>query len=136
MNDLCHQEDFAVKRDMELIRKILLKIEAKENLAYETIEIDGVPPAIMGRHMEMLLENGLIEGAACDALGHDYSLVQVRDLSWAGHEFLSNISKDEVWNKLKEDLGANGLSSLSLDVLKDLAKAAASEWAKKKLGLA
>ena len=124
-----------VKQDMGLMRKILLAIQQKNDLEYSQIIIEGEDEKLVGRHIEMLYDNGFIEGIGSASLADEYKKVAVKDLSFKGHQFLSDISKEEVWNNLKEKLGSEGLSGLSLDVLRDVAKSAASEWIKKKLGL-
>jgi len=52
-----------VKRDMELVRQILLTVQAKTSLEPELIKIDGHDDAIVGRHVEMLFDNGFLEEA-------------------------------------------------------------------------
>ncbi len=43
-----------VKRDMELIRRILLKIQARETVDPEHLEMEGVDDAVLGRHVELI----------------------------------------------------------------------------------
>ena len=43
-----------MKRDMELIRKILAQIKARDTLGYRSIEIPDTDPAIVARHVELL----------------------------------------------------------------------------------
>ena len=43
-----------MKRDMELIRKILAQIKARDTLGYRPIEIPDTDPAIVARHVELL----------------------------------------------------------------------------------
>src|ERR1035437_8601270 len=51
-----------VKRDMELVRRILLAVQAKSSLEPELIIIDGLDDAVVGRHVEMLFDAGFLEG--------------------------------------------------------------------------
>ena len=130
-------EDVTMKRDMELVRTILFRIEDKKDLVPQRIVIEWDDQTQVGRHFDMLFKQGLIDGMPRKNMQVDsgYDEILVRDLSWEGHDFLANIRKEEVWSKMKDMLGPDGLSSFSWDVLKDIAKTAASEWAKKKLGL-
>lgn len=52
-------------------------------------------------------------------------------LTWSGHQYLDNIRDKSAWDKVKE----SGITSMSLDVAKDLAKDVITSMAKKKLGL-
>jgi hypothetical protein len=118
---------------MEIIRKILFAIQAKEGFEPKQIELDEGDSSVVARHIELLYRAGFLDGTMTGTVSRGCYLVFVRDLSWEGHEFLSNISKAEVWEKLRNALGPDGLSTLSWDVLKEAAKAAASEWVKKRV---
>ena len=57
------------------------------------------------------------------------SLIIIDDLTYKGHDFLSNIRSDEVWNKTKEKTKV--LPSVALDII----SAVASEIVIKLIGL-
>ena len=123
-----------VKRDMELVRRILLTVQAKTSLEPELIKIDGHDDAVVGRHVEMLFDNGFLEGVEHSSLASEYRDIFVKDLSWDGHEFVGAISKEELWQKLKTAIGPSELAGLSLKAIKD-ASIAATAYLKGKLGL-
>jgi DNA-binding transcriptional ArsR family regulator len=48
-------------RDMELIRKIFAEIKSWDDARLHSVDIPGVSDAVLQRHLEMLMEGGLIE---------------------------------------------------------------------------
>ncbi|PNE12428.1 MAG: hypothetical protein CR217_03410 [Beijerinckiaceae bacterium] len=124
-----------VKRDMELVRRILLTVQAKSSLEPELIQIDGLDDAVVGRHVEMLFDAGFLEGMEHSTLASEYRDILVKDLTWDGHEFVGAISKDELWQKLKSAIGPGELAGQSLKAIKDASIAAATAYLKGKLGL-
>ena len=125
-----------MQRDMDLIRRILLTVRDKQNLDLEPIKIDGVADIILGRHVEMLFQEGFLEGIEYGTtLASQYRNYLVKDLSWDGHEFIGAVSKDELWQKLKAGIGPVELASQSLKAIKDAAIAVATTYLKGKLGL-
>src|SRR3546814_9521438 len=74
-----------VQRDMDLVRRIMKEIRLRSDIRARPVEIDGVDPVVLGRHVEMLFKAGLVEGTPHASSGRPYTQVLVRDLSWAGH---------------------------------------------------
>jgi hypothetical protein len=110
-NDLADQNIIALDphgrvmmtRDNELIRRILLDIfKAKKDVVPRPIKIDGVDRIVLGRHLEMLLNEGLIEGIISQSGMEDFAYVRVKDMSMKGHDFLAVLENDTVWNKIKQ----------------------------------
>lgn len=129
------QENCGVKRDMELVRRILLAVQAKTDLEPERIVIDGEDDLVVSRHIEMLFDNGYLEGIEHTSLNDRYRGIFVKDLSWDGHEFIGAIGKDAIWQKLKDNLAPGELTTLSLKAIKDASIAAATAYIKGKIGL-
>jgi Hypothetical protein (DUF2513) len=52
-----------MKRDMDLVRQILLQVQAKdeEELGQKPLEIDGYDLATVARHVEIMQEAGLVD---------------------------------------------------------------------------
>ncbi|OFV71408.1 MULTISPECIES: DUF2513 domain-containing protein [Acetobacterium] len=112
-----------MKRDMELIRKILLTVEEKYVdtwLHSNEIEIDGYDMKTIGYHCAVLHDAGLLY----DYKGQygDGELLQfgVGRLTWDGHEFLEKIKSDTVWNKTKDTITTKGIPFV-LDAVKEIA---------------
>lgn len=121
MNLLCFsQKDFDVKRDMELIREILFKIEDKNDLVLRVIELPERDYETVSRYIEMLYDNGFIDGDKRRDYSQSFSEILVKDLSWDGHDLLDLIRSQDVWDKTKQ--GVIDAKSFSLDLLKSLAK--------------
>ena len=106
-----------MKRDWDLIRKILLKLEEKaDNTSFlENDVFDGVSPIIVNYHYKLLEQAGLITlEDLSDLDGENYV-----SLTWQGHEFFDKIRSDNVWNKIKNAAKAKSLD-LSFDVIKSI----------------
>ena len=109
-----------MKRDMDLIRLILLDIEEKDNGSGRTVIIGdlGHPSEVVTEHLFLLKNAGFIEGIdASHMQGRD---LLVQRLTWDGHEFLDTIRDPDVWAKTKS--GAEKVGAFSIDVLSDIAK--------------
>lgn len=109
-----------MKRDWDLIRKILLKLEEKadtKSLLQDT-EIKGFDPETVSYHFKLLHSAGLIEGVDFSSMT-ELSYVAL-SLTWAGHEFLDKIRSDTIWNNIKTLVKTKSLD-LSLDVIKKAA---------------
>jgi Hypothetical protein (DUF2513) len=121
-------------RDMELIRKILIEIRSRKDTRPRPVTIDGANEAILARHLELLNEAGLIDTEVHKPLSGEMTFL-VKDLTWAGHDFVAVLENESVWSKIKEKFSAAELATLPLAVLRDSGVALLGLWAKSKLGL-
>lgn len=124
-----------MKRDMDLIRRIMLRIEEKADLRHETIIIEGEHEERVGHHIDMLYQSGFIDGIRSQPLSSPFGIVMVKDLSWDGHEFIAAIRNDTVFGRLKETFTPAELSSTSLKVIAEISLELSKAWMKQKLGL-
>lgn len=124
----------AMKRDMELIRAILLNVQARADLEPRSVQIDGADPMTVGRHVEMLHAVGFLEGYDASHIESPIPTILVTDLSWEGHEFIAALQNDTVWSQIKS-MAAGEMGKLPLSVVKDAAVALARRWAFGQLGL-
>lgn len=125
-----------MKRDMELVREILREIRAKSDLQPREITITGYGEEDAGRHIEMLFNEGYIEGSQFRGGGRPYTTVLVKDLTWSGHDLAGALLTDEgVWQKVKAALGPERLASVPLKMVQSVATDALTAWAKDQLGL-
>lgn len=109
-------------RDMELIRKILLAVKAKNDCELRSIEIEGEPDKIkLMRHMEMLVDLKILEGTAHYS-SRDNSrvpdVVRIKDMFWEGHDLLAAMENEAVWAKIKNALAPAQLAALPLETIK------------------
>ena len=107
-----------MKRDWELIRKILLAAEELEDPQgyISPNDIQGYPPEKVSYHMKLLIEAGLVEGTCTKALNRA-PWCMVFGLTWEGHEFLDAIRNRTAWNRLVEWVREKGFE-LSFEALK------------------
>lgn len=122
--------------DHDCIRDIMLFIE--ENTTYKNTFID-MQDIIVGLkdkynedcvdyHCRLIDSAGFISSSLyLDGTG------EFSGFSWDGHQYLDNIRDPKAWDMLKN--GTIGLSSMSLEVVRDLAKELILAWGKNKLGL-
>ena len=90
-----------MKRDMELIRKILVAVEDHpEPDGSVPLRFDGYSDQEVSYHVKLLSDQGLIEATDCRSL-QDFSL-KARSLTWGGHDFVEAIRDDTRWNKVKK----------------------------------
>ncbi len=112
-----------MQRNMDLIRELLLRLEAfPVNLGeVVSIPLDGiaVPSYDLNQieyHLNQIRESGYIdEGGAPPSLG-----VGLRCLTPAGHDFIDSVRDPETWAKTKKE--AAGAGGFTLDLLKEIAK--------------
>lgn len=116
----CHSADdlrgLPVKRDMDLIRKILLTVEENPSDSVPRMPtLSGWSDDTVAYHLVLLKEAGFVDGTKSSAMGRPTSYMMIR-LTWPGHEFLDAARDDTVWNKAKATIGAK-ITSVSMDVL-------------------
>lgn len=92
-----------MKRDLDLIRKLLLLMESYEHgYAPTEISIDGYTDEQIGFHVHLLGEAGLAVVADTTNLSSLSPSAMPRHLTWAGYEFLEAAKDETVWGKAKE----------------------------------
>ena len=98
-----------MKRDMDLIRRILLTAEA---LPYEDDfqRLEGVEEEQFITHALWLKQAGLIEAVGMAGSGSDAKFAIVTGLTWSGTEFVSAMQDDTLWAKAKEKFMKPGIS--------------------------
>lgn len=92
-----------MKRDLILIKKLLLYAEEKEvntPTLGEKIEIDDYTSDEINYHIKLLYQAGFVE--IIDASSGRYMSFFLNDLTWDGQTFLELLKRDTTWNKTKE----------------------------------
>lgn len=105
-----------MKRDMELIRLLLLEQEQGE----APPELAQYPEQDILYNFALMSDAGLIDAELIPELGMPTS-VYVRRLTWAGHDFLDATRDSKVWKMAKEHIlkpGASWTFSVLLEWLK------------------
>jgi hypothetical protein len=114
-----------MKRDFELVRKILLQVESTP-AGFGPIALefpDEYDQALVNEHVDLLLQANLIQGKLVRSMQGIIGMA-IQGLTWEGHEFLEAAAKDTLWKKALEAAKEKGLA-LTLDVLKELLKSLA-----------
>ncbi|MDU6263730.1 MAG: DUF2513 domain-containing protein [Anaerocolumna aminovalerica] len=112
-----------MKRDMDLVRKILFKIEEEvDNKPKFDLTIDEYTMDQVAYHCSILYDGGYIKNYKSLGCGEGLVSFGVSGLTWSGHELLDKISNENVWNKTKQVVKNKGLPMV-VDVIKDIATA-------------
>lgn len=118
-----------MKRDMDLVRKILFALEARSSpKAVFVLPIEGYDELTVKYHLLLLAQAGLIDFEPEMTKTGRVIRPLVLGLNWAGHEFLDAVRSDTVWRKVIK-YGKDKGGSLPFD----LAKAAALNLLKKSI---
>src|SRR4051812_16606209 len=90
-----------MKRDMDLVRKILLKLEEDTDTGMViNFTIDGYEPDLVSYHVYLLSDAGLLHAKNVSDL--TYFEWAPSFLTWAGHEFLDASREEGRWQKAKK----------------------------------
>jgi hypothetical protein len=120
-----------MKRDYELVRKLLLFLEDKSTPeAIACPNIEGYDDLAIKYHLLLLAQAKLIDYEPELTNTGRIIRVIVFSLSWQGHDFLDSVRNDAVWANVKSQASEKGVS-LPFEVLKSLA----TEAVKKLFGL-
>ena len=102
-----------MKRDMDLIRLVLLQVE------------EGKAPAAMSSYSEeqivyhsgLVIEAGLVDGRVVPGSGGQIRGAVLLKLTWAGHDFLDTARSENIWGKAKGKILSVG-GAWTLEILK------------------
>lgn len=123
-----------MKRDLELVRRIMLAVEALptggQALGRE-LRIEDVPPAELAGHLKLLIDQGYLEGNADGTLHRlEPGQILVQGISWEGHEFLDSVRDDSIWRQILQRVGGTS-ATVALHVITQLG----DFYIKKRLGI-
>lgn len=111
-----------MKRDMDLVREILLNLGDSEfysDMGFPRVE--GYEEDKIRHHVLIMRDAGLLfftEGIKVDGFFGKTEDLELR-LTWEGHEFLEKIRDDKLWKSIL-DTTKKKTGGLSFDVLKAL----------------
>ena len=108
-----------MKRDMDLIRELLLFSEAHcDGISSHAVSINNFKLAAdhrqLGAHIKLLEEQGLLTDghATFDSYG-------LGNLTWHGHEYLDAIRDPEIWRETKDV--AKSAGGWGIEIFKEIA---------------
>jgi hypothetical protein len=105
-----------MKRDMDLVREILLEMETwNVDQRDREIVIKGHTPEEITYHLGLMHQAGLIKAA--DASSRDGEAWLPVDILWDGHEFLEASRNETIWAKAKQK-ALTTTGTLTLEALK------------------
>ncbi len=91
-----------MKRDMDLVRKLLRAIEESETPARSPdLHIEGFTDDQVGYHLMIMGEAELVTGGDVTPNDSEYPVWIGLRLTWKGHEFIDAANDDSVWAKVK-----------------------------------
>jgi hypothetical protein len=106
-----------MRRDMTLVRDILLEVEARsDGSSWVDLSIDGRSPEEIAYHVKIMSQAGLVEAIDVSAGDFDW---RASSLTWEGHEFLDAARNNTVWRKALQLVRDKG-SAIPFEVLKPL----------------
>ncbi|WP_082513836.1 DUF2513 domain-containing protein [Methylobacterium sp. Leaf465] len=112
-----------MKRDMELVREILLAIEGglKQMDLTEGLPGSQFTPEQFEYHYSLMVEHGLIDQMARSLGGGVY----VRGMTWEGHDFIDTLRDPEIWKKTKS--AASTIGGVGFKATVEIGKAIAKQ---------
>ena len=110
-----------MKRDVDLIRSIALRLEEQD----EPLDVDNEMATDLGlsgytnrqvdEHLLIMQEAGLLDGEQLKAFGGGVKWINLR-LTWHGHEFLAAARDEAIWKQATGKVSSK-VGSVTLDVL-------------------
>ena len=132
MSFITYRKAACMKLDKDLVREILLAVEAHdEPEGLIALKIDDHSAEEVSYHVRLLDEAGLL--AALNTGGIDRFRWQPQRLTYKGHEFLDTVRDGEVWRRTK--VGAEKAGVASIGFLLELGKAYGKQVLKERLGI-
>lgn len=112
-----------MKRDMDLVREILLAIEEKHTgEAIFNLQIPEHNSNEIAFHCRLLYDAGLISQYKEKWADNRISIFAVGGLTWEGYDYLDKVRDNSVWKKTKDVIKEKGLP-LIFDTIKTIASA-------------
>ena len=114
-----------MKRDWDVIRKVLEEVEGHDIGDPQTLEYELAPDnfSLEAQHAHLLWKSGFLSGY--DGSGISGDLLLNPSLTWEGHELLDTLRSKPVWEKVKAKAAEQGIA-LSFEAVKTLGKWALS----------
>ena len=108
-----------MKRDLDLVRQLLLKIEALPPIPPVQYRIGEVEDPVLLKHLEMLIAAGLVDGKISQSHGTRGDVITISGLTWEGHEWIETVRSQDLWNETKSALLEHG--ALTYELTKEVA---------------
>jgi hypothetical protein len=119
-----------VKRDLDLVRQLMLQIEALPAGPAAQYRMSEIEDPVLLAHLELLIEAGLVNGKIARSHGARGDVISVAGLTWQGHEWVEMVRSQSVWNETKSAVLDQGVP-----LTFELTRAAAAKLLRARLGL-
>ena len=109
-----------MKRDMDLVREILLKLEDGSVKGRQWLQhgvIEGEPNVKVWHHVKIMDEVGLIEAERRTPLGVEMWIPT--DITWHGHDFLEAARNSNTWEKVKQIAMEKGVQA-TIELIREM----------------
>ncbi len=110
-----------MKRDMDLIRLILLNLEAEQEM-----DLSGYSQEQIEYHNYLITKAGLAEGADTTSMAQEHPSALLFCLTWEGHDFIDAARDESIWKRAKGKMNKTG-GTLAFEVVKALLVAFSKE---------
>lgn len=125
-----------MKRDLELIRYILMKIEADNNFqsSVETEDFysEEYSEELVQYNLKLLFDHGIIEGESLKFANGGMGFL-INGLTWQGHDFLDASRDEKRWAQAKSVL--NEVKDFSIELAMKVLTQLAFSAAQKAMGM-
>lgn len=113
-----------MKRDLDLIREIMLDIESVPANEEWDVRDFGRDPVEVCKHLELLIDAKLISGQVQSDISGENFWVNNIAITWNGYEFIDACRNSKIWNEVKSKALDVGVSLTFDGLLKSLKFAA------------
>lgn len=98
-----------MKRDLDLIRDMLIKIEdltpSKEVTLEDFLELSSDKDKLY-YHLELIIDNNFISYKAMPCMGAKYNLFIIHRLTSQGHDYLDSVRDPGIYKEAKSKIGS------------------------------
>jgi len=108
-----------MRRDMDIIRLLLLQLEGDEKAAEK---LKGYDEPLVVYNAALLVDSGLVEGAVARGGDNEPFNVAMDHMTWAGHDFLDAARDETLWKKAKQNI-MKPAASYTFEIVKEYLKA-------------
>jgi len=126
-----------MKLNYNCVRDLMLYIE--DNLEYgyrlyvNELKLGNYEQQTIVYSADKLYEAGYIEALKKKTIDSDLPQIEVKAITWEGHQFLDNIRDNKVWENTKNILSK--FSSVSIGIISNVASQVITNIIKSQLGL-
>ena len=108
-----------MKRDLDLIRKLILALEEHESDEPFEQCLEGYTEKQIGYHSYLIVDAGLAEGVDVSTLQDILPQFQLLHLTAAGHDFAEAARNETAWSKARSVIAEKG-GGATIDVVKQV----------------